>query len=263
MSPRLGLTYALDEGRKTLLRASFARYSGQLPTSDGGWDNPLGTTFLEYDWSDANGDGVVQIGEADLDNVRNFSGVDPSDPGGVAASPHEIDPDYHSNKDTEIVAGLERELVPNLAVSAAYTWRKSTDLTATQLLSGYYWYSWIGVTSADYHLGTPVTANGFTATPYVVNDGVADRITRRVPAPQPPGLQPHLPGPGAVLRQAAGQQLDGARGLLASTTGRRASGRTRSSTPPTTTSTRRSTAGSRCRSAPARGRTTTPTRAGR
>ena len=52
------------------------------------------------------------------------------------------------------MAGLERELAPNLAVSAAYTWRKSTDLTATQLLSGYYWYSWIGVTSADYHLGS-------------------------------------------------------------------------------------------------------------
>ena len=177
LSPRVGLTYALDQGRKTLVRASFARYAGQLPTSDGGWDNPLGTTFLEYDWRDANGDGIVQIGEADLDNVRNFSGVDPSDPGAVAASVHDIDPDYHSNKDTEIVAGLERELATNLSVSAAYTWRKSTDLTATQLLSGYYWYSWIGVTNADYHLGEPVTANGFTATPWVVNDGVADRIS--------------------------------------------------------------------------------------
>jgi len=31
----------------------------------------------------------------------------------------------------------ERELAPNLAVSAAYTWRKSTDLTSTQLLSGF------------------------------------------------------------------------------------------------------------------------------
>jgi hypothetical protein len=177
VSPRLGLTYSLDQGRKTLLRASFARYAGQLPTGDGGWDNPLGTTFLEYDWRDANADEIVQLGEVDLQNLRNFSGVDPNDPGAVAASVHEIDPDYHSNKDTEIVAGLERELMPNLSVSAAYTWRKSTDLTASQLLSGYYWYSWIGVTSADYHQGAPVTANGFTATPYVVNDGVADRIS--------------------------------------------------------------------------------------
>ena len=55
------------------------------------------------------------------------------------------------------MAGIERQLAPNLAVSAAYTWRKSTDLTATQLLSGYYWYSWIGVTSADYHQEAPVT----------------------------------------------------------------------------------------------------------
>jgi hypothetical protein len=28
------------------------------------------------------------------------------------------------------------------------------------------------VTSANYHVGRPVTANGFTATPYILNDGV-------------------------------------------------------------------------------------------
>ena len=36
ISPRVGVTYALDERRKTVLRASYARYAGQL--------NPFETT---------------------------------------------------------------------------------------------------------------------------------------------------------------------------------------------------------------------------
>jgi hypothetical protein len=78
-------------------------------------------------------------------------------------------------RDTVTLAPAERsafraaaqgfDAAPNLAVSAAYTWRRSTDLTATQLLSGYYWYSWIGVNRADYHQGAPVAMKGFTAIP--------------------------------------------------------------------------------------------------
>jgi hypothetical protein len=175
-SPRVGFTYALDESRRTLVRASFARYAGQLSSGDAGWRNPLVLSFLEYDWNDANRDGLFQAGEADLNNLRNFAGVDPNNPS-AAESPNQIDPDFHANKDTEVVAGIERQLASNLAVSAAYTFRKSTDLTATQLLSGYYWYSWIGVTSADYTQQAPVTRNGFTASAWTVNPGVVDGIT--------------------------------------------------------------------------------------
>jgi carboxypeptidase family protein/TonB-dependent receptor-like protein len=176
-SPRIGLTYALDDARRTVLRASFARYAGQISAPDAGWTNPVALSYLEYDWNDANHDSQVQMGEVDLNHVRGVSNVDPNNPGGVSASPNQIDPDYHANHDNEVVAGIERQLAPNLAVSAAYTWRKSTDLTATQLLSGYYWYSWIGVTSADYHALAPVTANGFTVTPYTLNSDVLSRVT--------------------------------------------------------------------------------------
>ncbi|PYQ11845.1 MAG: hypothetical protein DMF80_20770 [Acidobacteria bacterium] len=174
LSPRAGLTYALDDHRKTILRASFARYAGQLSLVDAGWDNPLGTTFLEYEWNDANHDGQFQLGERGR-RTRAF-GFDPGNPNAVS-SVQQIDPSYHSNKDNEVVVGLERELAPNLAASAAYTWRKSTDLTATQLLSGYYWYSWIGVSRSNYHPGSPVTANGFTAIPYFLDDAGVENAT--------------------------------------------------------------------------------------
>src|SRR4029078_8832611 len=176
LSPRVGLTYALDDARKTVLRASFSRYAAQLSSVDSGWDTPLGLSFLEYDWAD-NGDGQVQLPEVNFNTVRLSSGVDPDNPGALGSSVNTIDPGFHSNKDNEIVVGLERELMPNLAVSAAYTWRKSTDLTATQLLSGYYWYSWIGVTRSDYQLGQPVSDNGFTASPFVLTDEGAARAT--------------------------------------------------------------------------------------
>ena len=40
LSPRAGLTYALDESRKTVARASFSRYAGQLETGTVGVANP-------------------------------------------------------------------------------------------------------------------------------------------------------------------------------------------------------------------------------
>ncbi|PYQ25872.1 MAG: hypothetical protein DMF81_01155, partial [Acidobacteria bacterium] len=87
-----------------------------------------------YEWNDANHDGQFQLGERGR-RTRAF-GFDPGNPNAVS-SVQQIDPSYHSNKDNEVVVGLERELAPNLAASAAYTWRKSTDLTGTRLLSGY------------------------------------------------------------------------------------------------------------------------------
>jgi hypothetical protein len=174
VSPRLGLTLALDESRRTVARASFALYRGQMPNTEASWNNPLGNAYVEYDWRDANGDDTVQPGEIDYSRLRGFLGVDPGDPDALESS-YTFDPDYHANKDYEVVAGLDRELAPNLAASVAYTFRKSTDLTATQLLWGYYWYPWAGVTRADYAPGEAFCASGYCATPLVLDDAVFDR----------------------------------------------------------------------------------------
>ncbi|MGE0455316.1 MAG: carboxypeptidase regulatory-like domain-containing protein [Vicinamibacteria bacterium] len=176
LSPRGGFTYALDESRKTVVRASYARYAGLVTVGDANWDNPVATGQLTFPWADANSDGQVQLGEVNF-NCRtaacgfSSAAVDPNNPTS-ASSPNLIDPDYKANTDDEIVVGLDRELLPNLAISAAYTWRKSNNLTATQLWSGTYWYNWVGAdgrpfTAADYVQQPPVTANGFTATSYL------------------------------------------------------------------------------------------------
>lgn len=173
-SPRFGATFALDEDRKTLIRASAALYNGQLPTTEARWTNPIRTSYVEYDWADANGDETVQIPEVDFSRVRTSSNVNLSDPSALAST-FSFDPDYHPNKDYEAVLGLERQLAPNLSASVAYTFRKSTDLTATQLLWAYYWYAWVGVERSDYQPGEPFCANGYCATPLVAPDSVYDR----------------------------------------------------------------------------------------
>ena len=129
LSPRIGLTYALDDARKTVVRASYARYAGQLPTNFGTQDNPLLPSYLQYYWDDLNGDTFPQPGEVLVGaGVYYAYNVDPANPGSPS-SPNVLDPDLKANHDSEIVVGIDRELFPNFAVSAAYTYRKSSDLT--------------------------------------------------------------------------------------------------------------------------------------
>jgi len=55
------------------------------------------------------------------------------------------------------ILGLDRELFPNFAVTAAYTYRHSTDFS---------WHPRIGMTSADFTARAPVTLRGYTAQAY-------------------------------------------------------------------------------------------------
>jgi len=176
--PRLGITYALTEDRKTVVRLGISRYAGTLPAWTASHDNPVGTSYLRYPWVDANGDRDVQMSEVDFDNLLRASGVDPDNPTAVGSTPSRYDPDYKANTDTEVILGLEHELLPNLAVSAAYTFRKNTNIT----YQGHsYWYPWLDdsgnvFTSNDFYLD-PQTAGGQTFDTYTANDDVWDRIT--------------------------------------------------------------------------------------
>jgi hypothetical protein len=55
-SPRVSLSYALNQSRKTVARASYARYAGQLFPNDVTVANPVGGyyTYIAYRWHDAN-----------------------------------------------------------------------------------------------------------------------------------------------------------------------------------------------------------------
>ncbi len=136
ISPRLGLSYAVDANRKTVLRASFARYASQLSYGNITRENPVAISFLAYQWTDRNGDRFPQPDELDTSHLRASANVDPSNPAAVGTTVGRIDRDLKAKHDNELVLGIDHELAANFAVGAAYTWRKGTDWDYTPRLGG-------------------------------------------------------------------------------------------------------------------------------
>lgn len=167
VSPRLSASYALGDARRTVVRASFARYASRLNPNATTFDNPLSVSQLTYLWNDANADGLPQPEEVLVDGpLLGSAGVDPEIPGSVE-SVDTIDPNYSAPRESELVFGLDHELAPNLAVSAAYTWRRRTgNRSGYGIGTGPGWTPRLGLSSVDYTPNPPVTANGFTAQTY-------------------------------------------------------------------------------------------------
>jgi hypothetical protein len=157
VSPRAGLTYALDEARRTIARASFARYSGQLNTGLVGTRNPSSTAgSATYRWNDLNGDHFAQANEVLLDQyITAGGGFNPASPTAVTSA-NQLDPEIKPPVTSSMVAGIERELRPNLALQVNYSYTRTNDLFgnfANSGQSGSTITPRVGVTLADYTPG--------------------------------------------------------------------------------------------------------------
>jgi hypothetical protein len=159
VSPRVGLTYAIGNARKTLARLSYARYANQLGAASP--VSPLsaipGIAYAYYPWNDANGNHLIDAGELNTSGTPirtvNFNPANPSAP----VSVHAIDPNLKSQKTDELVAGVGHELFANFAVDVAYTYRHAKD----------YWFSHrTGLTSANYQLDHMATGTLPDGTPF-------------------------------------------------------------------------------------------------
>ncbi len=162
ITPRVGMTYALDEANKTILRASFSRNAGQL-TAVGtyvGYANPSSAAgWVEYPWNDLNGDHLAQTNEVRTDlpllASSNFNTANPT----AVASPNRIDPDFKAPSSMGFIVGVDRELIPNLALQVNYSYGRVTNHPM---------FPFIGVTTADWQqFGTLAGAT---------SDGVAYNI---------------------------------------------------------------------------------------
>ena len=164
-SPRAGVSYALDESRKTVLRASYARYYQQLSFGDVTRENPAGYSYLAFPWTDANGDGSVQPGEVNTGDLLYWSGVDPEAPSKVSDTVGKLDRNRKPKHDDEFILGIDRELGASFAVGAAFTYRSATNWSYTPRLAAPCpaGENCSIIPASAYTQNAPVSANGYTA----------------------------------------------------------------------------------------------------
>lgn len=151
-SPRAGMTYALDDANRSILRVSYSRFAGQLQTGFTGWANPSSQTgWAEYPWTDRNGDNLAQPSEVNTSGspLAFGGGFNPSAPTAVTSA-NRFDEDFSAPRTTSFIVGMDRELRPNLALSVNYTYGSTSNWRATP---------WNGVTRADYTLTSTLTGS--------------------------------------------------------------------------------------------------------
>jgi hypothetical protein len=158
LSPRLGVTYALDDLGRTIARASYGIFGSQLGTGTVQSFSAASQAVLIYAATDLNGNNVADPNE--LGALLNYGGVDPTNPA-AGVNFNSVDADVKAPKTHEFIVGLDRELMPNFGVSASMTWRRFNDLIWTgydpALLVTVY--PLIGVTRADYQVEGTVQGN--------------------------------------------------------------------------------------------------------
>ena len=213
-SPRAGLTYALDESRKTVARASYSRFSGQLDSASVGYMNPSSSAGVAvYRWLDNNSDHFAQADEVQLNQFLGAAnGFNPANPTAVTSA-NRINPDLKAPVTQSFVAGVDREIKSNFAVGVSYTYTRTTNLLGNATFSVT---PRVGVTLADYAPGPD--ADGHAARRQQLQradlhpePGEGDRRRQRLPADQLGRLLHRLPRPRVQRREAALEPVDGAR----------------------------------------------------
>jgi hypothetical protein len=136
ITPRLGVSYALDESRRTLLRASYGSFASQMNASEGNFLSTIGLRGVYfYNVADLNGNKVVDASELAgrqcTDAIANtgacsYYGFDIDNPANVAEPIHSVG-DYNTPLTHEVQFGLDREVLPTFGISGTFTWRRFTN----------------------------------------------------------------------------------------------------------------------------------------
>jgi Carboxypeptidase regulatory-like domain len=138
--PRLGVTYALDESRKTILRGSYAMFASQLGDAVASQISTIQYTGIYYYAIDLNANKLADPNEI-LFNLGpiGYYGFDPNNPT-RATTVNQIGK-YTTPRTQEVLLGIDHELMANFGVSATFTYRYYNHFN---------WYPLIGVTRANY-----------------------------------------------------------------------------------------------------------------
>ena len=149
VSPRLSVSYALDQSRKTLLRGSYAMFASQLGNGSSSFVAVGQYRYVAFDAVDKNGDHIAQPNEIDFSSLEYWNGFDIDNPSGLSTI-NKIGK-YSVPKTHEIIVGFDRELMQNFGVSAAFTYRKMVNFN---------WDPRIGVRAGSYSQVGTFTGTG-------------------------------------------------------------------------------------------------------
>jgi hypothetical protein len=140
VSPRVGVTYDLRGTGRTLLRASYSTYYGQIgPGNISGILNPVNEAFVGFPWNDLNGDLLVTRDELDLRRsaiITSGGNYNPDDPTAIGTI-NRVDPTLKNERTREFIAGFDHQIGNSFAVGASYVYRK------------YDRFRWGGIAGAD------------------------------------------------------------------------------------------------------------------
>lgn len=166
--PRVGLTYALGEEQKTLLRASYSQFVNHMST---GVFSSIGPSMYRtgyFFWRDRNNDNQIQDSE-----IERWFVTAPVDVNRIANS---VDKNLKPELTQEVLLGVEHALLPEFVVSAQLIYRNESDIRVsyTKVVEG-------GVTrphqKGDYTLtdnltGTLPNGRTFSVPVYRLRSGV-------------------------------------------------------------------------------------------
>jgi hypothetical protein len=133
-SPRLGATYDLSGNGKTIAKANYAIYYGQVGTAGvSGQLNPVSRVSARYRWLDFNHDKFVQANEvvnaagnpaAVTDTIAAVTGNwDPNNPTSVGTA-NTVDPNLKNDRTQEFIVGVDHEIGAGFAAGINYIYRK-------------------------------------------------------------------------------------------------------------------------------------------
>src|SRR3954471_141289 len=140
-SPRLGFTYDLRGNGKTIAKANYAMYFGQVGTGGiASQLNPVSRVSARYRWVDLNHDRFVDSNEivnaagapaAVTDTLvtptGNWSPLNPT----AVTTANSVDPDLKNDRTREFIVGVDHELGRGLAAGVNYIWRKYDQFSWT------------------------------------------------------------------------------------------------------------------------------------
>ena len=207
-TPRIGVTYAVDEARRTILRGSYAMFSSQLNAVLAATtvSQIPGYSYVYYTSVDANGNRIADPSEIAAGTFEGTYGFDPTNP--LNGNANTIG-DYTTPTTHEVLFGADHELARNFGVSATVTYRRFTNFN---------WTHYRGITGSDFSLAGTFSGNdepiGAYSVPfYVVNSDVFPSDFGQVYEKRE-GYSQRYSGLRSGGDQTHVQQLDDAPGLL-------------------------------------------------